>query len=342
VEGLAVWATGGHYRSEPLDAMAAVIANSDSYIPLATLRAGPFYDFQHETSYMEAASFVKFLIERYGLDAFKELYGQETGKPEHDEPLVERLYGKSYADLEAEWLDYLRSLSPTPQQAEAWQLKVRSFDLTRRYQTQMDSNARILPDAPTNWTSDTLKIFLSRTEAPTNLVLETALIAAQERASRRDMGGAAMLLDDVEAALNAKGELTRPSLQARRAIVDLLATQDRAILRADRPAYQATLDPGSAPALQAQMEEVIGLPLTHYWQELVRLDVADDGRSAEGVVLVHGHVADGDFAGDGRLLAVRFVRDSRSTVRGSGGQWLLSGYEPTEPEFIMPPNPGSS
>jgi hypothetical protein len=66
---------------------------------------------------MEAGSFVQFLIERHGLDKFKQLYGQETGKPEEDELLVESLYDKSYAELETEWLEYLEGLSPTPEQA---------------------------------------------------------------------------------------------------------------------------------------------------------------------------------------------------------------------------------
>ncbi len=42
---------------------------------------------------------------------------------------------------------------------------------------------------------------------------------------------------------------------------------------------------------------------------------------------------DGDFAGDGRLFAVRLVK--------AGGRWLLSGREPTQPEFVMPPGSGS-
>jgi len=52
VEGMAVWASDGHYGQEPIDAWAAVAAASDSYIPLPKLRAGPFYDFQHEVSYI--------------------------------------------------------------------------------------------------------------------------------------------------------------------------------------------------------------------------------------------------------------------------------------------------
>jgi hypothetical protein len=333
VEGLAVWASDGHYRREPIDDWAAVSAASEAYLPLDKLRAGPFYDFQHETAYLEAGSFVKFLIERYGLGTFKELYGQATGKPELDDPLVLRLYGKSYTDLEAEWRNYLADLSPSPEEAEAWRLTVRFFDLMRRYQTGLDPAARNLPDSPTEWTSDTLKIFLHRVDAPVNLVLETAFITAQEHINRADTAGAAALLDDVEAALDAGGELTRPSLQARQAILDLLATQDRAILRADPRAYQATLDPAQAMALNAPMEEALRLPLTSYWQEITRLDVADDGRSAEGIVLVHSHIAPaagGDFAEAGRLFAVRFkLRD----------RWLLSSREPLKPELVMPSAP---
>ena len=210
VEGLAVWATGGHYRIEPIDDLAAVIAGSDSYIPLSKLRAGPFYDFQHETAYMEAGSFVKFLIEHYGLDRFKQLYGRATGKAEQDGLLVESLYGKSYAELEAAWLGYLKSLSPTSEVAMAWGLNVRYFDLMRRYQVELDPDARILPDVPSQWTSSTLAIFTRRLDAPANMVFETALIAAQERSNQDDLDGAGSLLDDVDEGVEDKGDTTRP------------------------------------------------------------------------------------------------------------------------------------
>ncbi|MBN1660916.1 MAG: hypothetical protein JXA93_21145, partial [Anaerolineae bacterium] len=181
VEGLAVWASGGHYRQEPIDEWAALIAATDDYLPLAELRAGPFYDFQHETAYLESASFVKFLVEQYGLDAFKELYGRATGQAAQDNLIVRELYSKDYAELEADWLDYLAGVDTTPEQAELWRLKVRSFELMRRYQTELDPDARTLPSVPTSWSTDTLGVFLTRTGAPHNVVIETALIAAQER-----------------------------------------------------------------------------------------------------------------------------------------------------------------
>jgi hypothetical protein len=330
VEGLAVWASDGHYRREPIDAWAAIVAASDKYIPLADLRAGPFYDFQHETSYLEAASFVKFLVDRYGLDKFKELYGQATGNAEHDEALVQSLYGKGYDDLEADWLGHLASLNPTTEQAEAWGLRVRFFDLMRRYETELDPDARLLPsDAPPEWTSDTLKVFLDNADGQANVVLETAFIAAQERLDRGDSEGAADLLDDVEAALDTGSVETRPSLEARQAILDLVAAQDRAILRADAKAYRDTLDPASRLAQDAAMEAKLEPPYTTYQQEMVRLDVSDDGLSAQGVILAHAEVFGSESPEDEQLYAVTFAL--------LDGHWLLSSRVPATTDLSVPP-----
>jgi hypothetical protein len=332
VEGLAVWASNGHYRQEPLDIWAAAVVASDEYIPLADLRAGPFYDFQHEISYLEAGSFVKFLVERYGLDTLKQHYGLATGDEDHDEALVRRLYGQSYAELEAAWQGYLAGLEPTEEQAETWRLTVRSFDLMRRYETEMDPDARVLPsEPPPNWTTDTLEMFLDRVSEPVNVVLETALIAAQERLYDGDAAGAEALLDDVEAALDAGGVADRPSLEARQAIVEMVAAQDRAILRADAKAYLATIDPVSALASEPMVEARLQPPLITYRQEVVRLDVADDRRSARGEVLVHGRAAKWGFDSGAQLFAVAFVQ----TKDG----WLMSHREPLEPRLLMPPAP---
>lgn len=330
VEGLAVWASSGHYGYEPIDEWAAVVAASDEYLPLSDLRTGPFYDFQHETSYLESGSFVQYLVERYGLDTFKVLYGQATGDAEHDEELVQGLYGEGYAELEAEWLEYLAGIQPSPEQAELWRLQVRTFDLMRRYETELDPDARLLPStAPPEWVSDTLKVFLERVDAPVNLVLETALIAAQERTEAGDLDGAQALLDDVESALDSGGAFTRPSLIARGQILEALAVQDRAILRADAAAYRDSLEPTSELAGFEEIAERLAPPFRSYEQELVRLDVSDDGLDARGVVLVHGDIVDETFAENGRLFAVEFVH--------ADGRWLMSSREPTQPDLFPPP-----
>jgi len=330
VEGLAVWASGGHYGTEPIDEWAAVVAASDEYLPLAELREGSFYEFQHETSYLEGGSFVQYLVGRYGLDTLKTLYGQVTGEAEHDENLVRQLYGKTYAALEAEWLADLEGLEPTPEQAELWRLQVRTFDLMRRYETELDPDARLLPaTAPPEWMSDTLKVFLKRVEAPVNLVLETALIAVQERTYDGDFGGARALLDDVEAALDEGGALTRPSLVARREILEALAAQDRAVLRADADAYRDTLAPGSDLARAEAIAGRISPPFRSYRQEPVRLDLSEDGLGAWGVVLIHADLVDGGFEENGQLFAVDLVRVD--------GRWLMSRRELTHPDLLPPP-----
>ncbi len=330
VEGLAVWASGGHYGHEPIDEWAAVVAASEEYLPLTELHEGQFYEFQHETSYLESGSFVQYLVDRYGLDTFKALYGQVTSDAEHDDVLVRELYGKGYADLEAEWLDHLAGLQPSAEQAELWRLQVRTFDLMRRYETELDPDARLLPPAPSEWMSDTLKVFLSRANSPANLVLETALIAAHERTEAGDLDGAHALLDDIAAALDADGALVRPLLAARRQILEALAEQDRVILRADAEAYRNGLVPGSPLSEEKAIAARLALPFRAYRQEPVRLDISKDGLRAQGVVLLHADVADGDLdAGDGRLFAVEFVRD--------GGRWLMSAREPAEPDLSPPP-----
>ena len=330
VEGLAVWASGGHYGEEPIDEWAAVVAASDQYLPLAELRNGSFYEFQHEISYLQGGSFVQYLVRQYGLDKLKALYGQATGDAEHDEGLVQDLYGKGYADLEAEWLAYLASLEPAPEQAELWRLQVRTFDLMRRYETELDPDARLLPStAPPDWMSDTLKVFLKRADAPVNLILETALIAAQERTYGGDISGARALLDDVEAALDGGGVLARPSLVARREILEVLAAQDRAVLRADADAYRDTLDPASDLAQAEAVAERISPPFRSYRQEPVRLDLADDGRRARGVVLIHAELIDGILVEDGQLFVVELVR--------VGDRWLTSRWELTQPDLFPPP-----
>jgi hypothetical protein len=171
---------------------------------------------------------------------------------------------------------------------------------------------------------------LGRVGAPVNVVLETALIASQERVQKGDRAGAAALLDDVEAALDAGGRLASPSLRARGAILEMVAAQDRSILRADAGAYRDTLDPASGLGRETVVAEVLRPPFTAYEQEVVRLDVADDGLSAQGTVLLHAQVAEDEFPDDGRLFGLTFIK--------AGGRWLLSSREPLEPHLALPPS----
>jgi hypothetical protein len=268
-------------------------------------------------------------VDNYGLDTFKELYGRAVGDEARDDPLVRSLYGQGYDELEAEWLGYLAGLKPSSEQAQTWALKVRSFDLMRRYQTELDPDARVLPGSPPpEWASDTLKIFTRRMNAPANVVLETAFIAVQDRMYGADLEGASGLLDEIEAALDANGEFASPSLRAREEIVDLVARQDRAVLRADPESYLDTLEPSSALARNEAVEEALHPAFTAYRQEVVRLDLTEDGNAAQGMVLLHAQDAEGSFAGDGQLRTVEFVRMAKG--------WRMAGRQPEEVVLSLP------
>ena len=56
-------------------------------------------------SYPLAASFAGFLIETYGVEAFKDLYAYRTSDPGEE---FRRIYGMSLEELEAAWLARLR------------------------------------------------------------------------------------------------------------------------------------------------------------------------------------------------------------------------------------------
>jgi hypothetical protein len=225
----------------------------------------------------------------------------------------------------------------------------------RRYETELDPDARILPSTtPPEWEFDLLEAFTRRLDAPANLVLETTLISAQDRLQAGDLEGAGALLDDVEAALDAgpAGNMFAwPSLQARREIVDLLAAQDRAILRADASAFLATVDRNSTLAGDSAVEQRLHPPFTVYDQEPVRLDIGGNGLSAQGLVLLDARIMDagkrrgetggGDapdlpFAQDGQLFALTFVKVE--------DRWVVTSREPAEPllDMLPPPTPENS
>ena len=56
-EGVAVWASGGHYKPENIEQRAAALLEIDRYIPLSAL-IDDFYPVQHEIGYLQAAGTV--------------------------------------------------------------------------------------------------------------------------------------------------------------------------------------------------------------------------------------------------------------------------------------------
>ena len=104
-EGLATYLnqTGRDYRQ-----IAKRIIEKGNKITLDKLLdyRGEFYKGENQLiSYPVAASFTQFLIETYGLDKFKEVWGCDNDKAAE---ILEKAYGKDAKDLEREWLDWVR------------------------------------------------------------------------------------------------------------------------------------------------------------------------------------------------------------------------------------------
>lgn len=204
-EGLAVWATGGHYGVEPIHHIAAALARSPNYITIPDL-ADNLHAYQHETAYIEAGSFVGYLIETYGLETVKRLYASAN--------TPERIIGRTYAQLERDWLTWLRPIPNDPAIAHWFDLRVRIFDAMRTYQETFDPAARELPPEPSNWTAEHVRTYAHTTQDPFAIVLETLLADINAAHRCGDLDAAERLLQRLTTAMRARAP-TDADLRAR-------------------------------------------------------------------------------------------------------------------------------
>lgn len=229
-EGLAVFIAGGHYKPEDLDRRAAALLVLDRYLPLADL-ARDFYPQQHEIGYLQAGALVKYLVDAHGWEKFKAMYASFQPAPDEAAMLEAGLnahYGKTLAEVEAEWLAHLRALPVDKNEVEDLRLTVALFEALRRYQQLYDPAAYYLtawlPDGREARKRGIVADFIRSPRAPENVALEAMLAAGQEALRRRDFAQAEQLVNAVNAVLDANGLFLDP-LAARylRAVTDLAA-----------------------------------------------------------------------------------------------------------------------
>jgi hypothetical protein len=274
-EGIAVYATGGHYDPDVIDDSAAAMTRSNLYIPFEVLRRS-WGDQQHEIAYTEAASFVKFLIERYGLDKFRQVIRRPND--------WNTIYGQDFAALEAAWLSMLRAraLPDSATILRRWQLKIRYYDVMRRYETLFDPDARRLPAADVNKWDETLReAYHAPADAEYNRVLELMLVLAIEAMRTEQLDRAEQLLDVIEPALNCEwrdGNCAQAELAPVAAMVRLLKAHDEASLNRDENALLATLDRAGHPQFAGlMMRQMLSQPAwLRFTQTPVRLELAGD------------------------------------------------------------------
>ncbi len=192
-EGVAVWDAGGHYQSEPLGTLAGTLVgdNTDLYLPLSDLRRD-FYGAQHEIAYLEGGAYVQWLVARWGLPQFKQYLAQ----PDDPQPI----YGLDSTGLETAWRTWLTAQPHTAADSSAVRLRVRYYDLMRRYEVALDPNARLLPGpSPSQWGPTLIDVFRRPAAAPLNVALEVDFVRAGTALWGRDLATCGRLLDGIAA-----------------------------------------------------------------------------------------------------------------------------------------------
>ncbi len=217
-EGIAVWATGGHYKAENLDRRAAALLQTEYYVPLAQL-IDNFYPAQHEVSYLEAASFFSYLVNQYGWARVKAFYAtiNTQGFASQSEAVSQHLqthFNKSLTQLEAEWLSFLARQPWNSTDLTDLMTTVRFYDTMRRYQSLYDPTAYYLtawlPYPPAARERGLTADLLRHPTDPVNVTLEAMLVSADDAFFAGDYGRANVLLDSVNRVLDNDGAFLDP------------------------------------------------------------------------------------------------------------------------------------
>lgn len=303
-EGLAVWATGGHYDREPYHMLAAAVSRSDAYIPLGRLLRD-FRAEQHELAYIEAGSFVGWLIATRGLADVKQLYGRA------DEP--ELVLGQSYAELERQWRSMLARQPADFQAVRTFMLRVRTFDAMRAYQETFDPFAREIPERPAEWAATDRERYQDNVDNPTNVALESMLAQVQMdlRCGRTDT--ATRRLSEIERSVE-REEPTGVESSARYAIATLLDRQSSALQRNALDTYLETAKPAARSTVaDALTRNVVRVQ----WQEVAQLDVTADATHASAFVFWR-------LSGQDQAIPMHL------TFENQNGQWHLVAVREAE------------
>lgn len=217
-EGVAVWATGGHYKPEPLTERTAALLEIGQYIPLTDL-INNFYPTQHEIGYLQAGGFVTYLIDTYGWEKVKPFYADvstdgTTSPAQAIDLSLQKHFNITLADLETEWLAHLARLRPTNAQVNDLLTTIRYYNVIRSYQITYDPTAHFLtawlPSArqalEQGFTSDLTR----HPQSEINIALEAMLVAADQALRAGDYTRSNGILDSVERVLEHDGAFLDP------------------------------------------------------------------------------------------------------------------------------------
>jgi hypothetical protein len=232
-EGLAVYLSGGHFQPEDVDQRAAELVRAGRYIPLDEL-AADFYPAQHETSYLEGAAFISYLVARDGWERFVTFYraaGHAQGEPPDQlDAALREVYGAGLEEIEADWLAGLAARPPDAAVARELLGTLRFYDAVRAYQQAYDPTAYFLhawlPDMAALEARGDVANAVRHPRAPENVALETMLLEAAEALDAREFARAERLLTAVEGVVAARDFSGQPMAGDYLAVVRALAARD--------------------------------------------------------------------------------------------------------------------
>lgn len=201
-EGLAVYASDGHFKLEPIVPRAAAILDLGLYIPLRTL-ADSFYRSQHELGYAEAAALIAYLVNTYGWEAFdafyRDIHPAESGsEADAIDEAVQRHFNLTFEQLEQDFRAYLRAQTINQTHRDDVRLTVDFYNSVRNYQQRYDPSAYFLtawlPDVATMRSRGIVADFVRHPDAWFNRFIEGQLLAVDTRLRTGDLvAGSAQL-----------------------------------------------------------------------------------------------------------------------------------------------------
>jgi hypothetical protein len=217
-EGVAVWATGGHYKQEDIDQRLAAMVEAGLYVPLPEL-LNNFYPTQHEIGYLEAAGLVSYLVRIYGWDRVRTFYMNTNSDDavtmaDVVDQNLQLYFDQTLAEVETAWLAYLSGLRPEASALTDLQLTLRFYDVMRRYQMAYDPTAYFLqawlPPAHEAERRGVTADLNRHPETEINITLEIMLQAANDALMEGDYNRADVLLNSVSRVLDHGGAFMDP------------------------------------------------------------------------------------------------------------------------------------
>ena len=201
VEGLAVYLSGGHFKTEPLLPRAAALLELDTYIPLETL-VESFYYQQHEIGYLEAGALVAYMVGRYGWEDYQTFYRDIDAVGDQTESLevgLNKHFEISLEQLEKDFLNVLRGQDVSDSVITDLRITVKFYDSLRHYQEILDPSAYFLtawfPDGDIMREEGIVADFLRSPNRLDNLFFEFLLRTSSKNVSSRDQKQAEMILE---------------------------------------------------------------------------------------------------------------------------------------------------